>query len=99
MKIFLIHWSTFFFDQNVTWQWAHVSGLFFHAYSENQVSFALAHLVFLVYITPFDWKKSKIDQKFLYHHIGLGHNIISEILKTYDYVAVTCYEIKRIQTT
>ena len=46
----------FFFDQNVTRQWAHVSGLFFHADSENQVSFALTHLVFSVYITPFDWK-------------------------------------------
>ena len=45
-----LHWSTFFFDQNVTKQWAHVFGLIFHADSENQVHFALVHQVLLLQI-------------------------------------------------
>ena len=42
----LLHWSTFFFDQNVTGKRVHVSGLVSHADSENQVRFFLSRQIF-----------------------------------------------------
>ena len=43
-----LHRSTKFYDQNVTGQWAHVSGLFFQADFESGNHFSLSGLVLAV---------------------------------------------------
>ena len=42
-----LHRPTKFYDQNVTGQWTHVSGLIFQADFESEIHFSLSGLVLL----------------------------------------------------